>query len=242
MKNIIKKLLFREKSSSNTYIDYLRGIGISIGEDVTIYSPTRTFIDEQYPWMITIGNHVRIAEGVRILTHDYSWSVLKGLPCNQGGGGILGSSGYVTIGDNVFIGQNAIITRNVEIGNNVIIGAGSIVTKDCEENGVYVGIPAKKIMSIEEFCDKRFNVQIKEAKELAIRYYQRFGKKPGLEIFHEYFMLFTTEKDIYKNSTFNLKINLCGNRRESIKYMQEHIPRFQNYNEFMRYCFNDKSE
>ena len=27
--------------------------------------------------MISIGNHVRITEGVKILTHDYSWSVLK---------------------------------------------------------------------------------------------------------------------------------------------------------------------
>lgn len=27
--------------------------------------------------MITIGDHVRITEGVKILTHDYSWSVLK---------------------------------------------------------------------------------------------------------------------------------------------------------------------
>ena len=128
MKDIIKKIVLGKKASSDKYINYLKKIGVKVGEDVTIYAPTKTFIDEQYPWMISIGNHVRITEGVKILTHDYSWSVLKGLKNNHGGA-ILGSSGYVIIGDNVFIGMNSVITRNVKIGNNVIIGVGSVVQK-----------------------------------------------------------------------------------------------------------------
>lgn len=43
---------------------------------MTIYAPTKTFIDEQYPWMISTGNHVRITECVKILAHNYLWSVL----------------------------------------------------------------------------------------------------------------------------------------------------------------------
>lgn len=54
---------------------------------------------------------------------------------------MLGASGVVEIGDNVFIGMNTIIERNVKIGNNVVIGAGSVVTKDCEPNSVYAGAP-----------------------------------------------------------------------------------------------------
>lgn len=61
----------------------MRKIGVEIGKDVVIYVPSKTLIDEQYPWMISIGNHVRITEGVKILTHDYSWIVLK----NYSGGG-----------------------------------------------------------------------------------------------------------------------------------------------------------
>ena len=76
-------------------------------------------------------------------------------------GGIFGASGNVTIGDNVFIGMNAIITRNVTIGDNVIIGVGSIVTKDCESGYVYAGNPAHKIMSIDQFYDKRKELQLK---------------------------------------------------------------------------------
>ena len=127
VKEIGKKLIQGKRYSSETYIAYLRKLGVSIGEDCTIYVPTKTLIDEQYPWMITIGDHVRITEGVKILTHDYSWSVLKTYQ-----GGILGSSGRVTIGNNVFIGMDAIITAGVQIGENVIIGAGSVVTKNCD--------------------------------------------------------------------------------------------------------------
>lgn len=137
IREIIKKIILGKRSSSKSYIEYLRDIGVEIGEDVTIYVPSKTLIDEQYPWMIAIGNHVRITEGVKILTHDYSWSVLKKYATeNENAGEILGASGEVIIGDNVFIGMNSIITRNVTIGNNVIIGTGSVVTKDCKDDGV----------------------------------------------------------------------------------------------------------
>lgn len=83
IREMMKKIFWGKRSSSESYIEYLRDIGVKIGEDVTIYVPSKTLIDEQYPWMISIGNHVRITEGVKILTHDYSWSVLK---CLNGGG------------------------------------------------------------------------------------------------------------------------------------------------------------
>lgn len=94
--------------------------------------------------MIEIGNYVRIAQGVIILTYDCSWYVLKEIT-----GEILGSFGKVKIGNNIFIGMNAIITAGVTIGDNVIIGAGSVVTRDCLFNGVYAENPAKRIMDIE---------------------------------------------------------------------------------------------
>ena len=69
VKEVLKKIAYGKRYSSETYIDYLRRIGVKIGEDCTIYVPSKTLIDEQYPWVITIGNHVRITEGVKILTH-----------------------------------------------------------------------------------------------------------------------------------------------------------------------------
>jgi len=43
----------------------------------------------------------------------------------------------------------------------------------------YAGVPAKKIMTIEEFHEKRKNLQLQEAKEVAIQYYKRTGKIPS---------------------------------------------------------------
>lgn len=49
------------------------------------------------------------------------------------------------IGDNVYVGAGACILGPVKIGNNVIIGANSVVTKDVPSNCVVAGIPAKVI-------------------------------------------------------------------------------------------------
>ena len=129
-------------------------------------------IDIQNPYMIEIGNNVRITKGVTILTHDYSWSVLSGIE-----GDVYGAISKVCIGNNVFIGINSIILRGVTIGDNVIIGAGSVVSKDCEANGVYAGNPAKFIMSIEEFYIRRKKAQINEARQLAVTYNKKNRKK-----------------------------------------------------------------
>lgn len=237
--NIVHRLIFREKSSSQTYLAYLRNKGMKIGEDVRVYVPTKTLIDEQYPWMIEIGNYVRIAQGAILLTHDYSWSVLKrfsGIE-NQPNGAIIGSSGKVKIGNNVFIGMNAIITSGVTIGDNVIIGAGSIVTKDCPSNGVYVGNPAVKIMDISEFYEKRSNAQLQEAKDLAVAYFERFGIKPEPEVFHEYFMLFSSREKAIQNPVFKNKLKKFGNEDESLEFLLQQTPRFNNFDEFLAYCF-----
>ena len=153
-------------------------------------------------------------------------------------GGILGASGIIEIGNNVFIGMNTIIERNVKIGDNVVVGAGSVVTKDCESDSVYAGVPARKLMSIKEFFDKRYAKQKVEAKELAQRYYERFKRRPNPEVFHEYFMLFETEKSVLINNVFSNKLKLSN----TIEYMEEHAPEFSNYEEFMRYCFDDEEE
>lgn len=235
LKKVLKKVIYGAKSDSESYVEHLKAIGMKIGEDCVVYVPTKTLIDEQYPWMISIGNHVRITEGVKILTHDYSWSVLKNYR-----GGIFGASGIVEIGDNVFIGMNAIIERNVKIGNNVIIGAGSVVTKDCKANSVYAGVPAKYIMDVDKYLLKRQSKQLSEAILLAQKYYERYHKKPESSVFHEYFMLFETRESVTNNTVFKKKIQLGNSEEQTLLYMKEHAPMFQNYDEFIKYCFKEK--
>lgn len=232
----LNNLLLGCRRSSGTFIQYLRKQGIRIGEDVTFHDPASTVVDVQNPHLITIGNHVNITRGVVILTHDYSWSVIK--RHERSAGAIMGACGHVTIGDNVFIGVNAIITRGVTIGNNVVIGAGSVVTRDCPDDGVYAGSPARRIMDIETYYEKRRQAQLAEAKESALAYYDRFGKEPPPEVFHEFFMLFADETAVKENPVFANKMLLCENPQLSYQYLKENPPMFESYQAFLAYCFD----
>ena len=188
MNTIVKKImscLLNGKGDSESYIKHLRKIGVKVGDNVIIYSPYKCDIDEQNPHMLEIGNNVKILAGTTILTHDFSWCVTSGLD-----GIVSGAVGKVVIHDNVFIARHATIMRNVEIGENVIIGAGAVVTKDCEPNAVYAGVPAKKIMSIDEFHEKRKKQQLKEAVAIVNEYYKKTGEIPNKKILREYIFLF----------------------------------------------------
>lgn len=103
-----------------------------------------------YPKLIKLHNNIMIAAGVRFITHDASYTVLRKL----GIGLFPEKVGCIEIMDNVYIGYNATIMNNVKIGRNVIVGANTTVTKDLEENGVYVGTPARKISSFDEYVRK----------------------------------------------------------------------------------------
>lgn len=158
---LIKRLVFGSACDSESYVKYLKGKGIKIGEGTIIYEPTTCSIDIQNPKLLTIGDNVRITSGVKILTHDYSWSVLAGVY-----GECLGGVAPVVIGNNVFIGVNACVLKGVHIGDNVIIGAGSVVTHDCKSNYVYAGCPAKMIMSLEEYYNKKKTESILQIKDI----------------------------------------------------------------------------
>jgi maltose O-acetyltransferase len=89
---------------------------------------------------ISIGNDVMIGQELIIHTSNHGMEN-NGIPmCRQ-----LSKIKGVTIGDNVWIGSRVTILPGVNVGNGVVIGAGSIVTKNLESNGVYVGNPAKLI-------------------------------------------------------------------------------------------------
>ncbi len=48
----------------------------------------------------------------------------------------------VKIGNNVWIGMNAVVLKGVTIGDNSIVAAGSVVTKDVPANVIVAGNPA----------------------------------------------------------------------------------------------------
>lgn len=231
VKSIIKKIIYKEKATSESYIEFLRKKGVLIGNGSYIFSPKTTRIDIQRPWLLEIGEDVQIAGGVTILTHGYDWSVLKGKY-----GDIIGSSRKVKIGNNVFIGANSTILKGVKIGDNCIIGACSVVTKTIPDNSVVVGNPAKVICTIEEYYQKRKSVYLNEAKETAIEYYNRYNKVPPKEILDEFFWLWEDE-ETYKNTlSYVNKMKLLRNEKESLKRLKEKNKEFEDYNSFLKFC------
>ena len=223
----IRKAILKEKASSEAYVDYLKSKGASIGEDVHIYSPNKTYIDEQFPWMLTIGNHVHITLGCHILNHDYSWAVGK-----LEYGEVLGGVGQVTIGNNVFIGVNSVILMNTTIGDNVIVGAGSVVKGSIPSNSVVGGAPGKVIATLDKYWEKRKEEQYSEATMMVRRYRERFGKNPPKEKLPAYFFLFEDRNEL-NNEVFIERMKLCGNYDESLRAFIQSKPMFRNYEEFI---------
>lgn len=64
LKQLLKKAIYREKSSSENYINWLRRQGVTIGKGCTVYDPRSTHIDTQNPGMLEI----------RRLCQNYSWN------------------------------------------------------------------------------------------------------------------------------------------------------------------------
>lgn len=230
IKKIIKKLIYRDYADSDSYIKYLRKRGMRIGERCTIYSPRNVVIDLARPWMIEMGNDVKITYGVIILTHGFDWSVMKGVY-----GDVLGSCGKVTIGNNVFIGMNSVILKGVTIGSNVIIGAGSLVNKDIPDNCVVAGNPARVIMSLDEYHQKRMKLQETEAKEMVLEYRKVYGSNPSEEELSEFFWLFTNEGENLPVQ-WDYHMSLGGNREFSNQVIAKHSKRYQNMDDFLNHC------
>lgn len=116
--------------------------GLKIGKATTINAGFN--IDSAWPWLIHIGDHVTISTNVTILAHDASTNIVRQST----------KLGRVTIGNHVFVGTGTIILCGVTIGDNVVIGAGSVVTQSLPSNGVYAGVPTRRICSIDAYREK----------------------------------------------------------------------------------------
>ena len=142
-KPIFDRLLFHCFKSSGNLVNGYKYKGMTIGRDCCIYSTE--FWQEAY--LISIGDHVQITAGVKLFTHGGGWLFRKEIPD-------FDSFGKIIIGDNVYIGNNAMILPGVTIGSNVLIAAGAIVTKNVPDGVVVAGNPARIIESYSTFIEK----------------------------------------------------------------------------------------
>lgn len=139
-----------------------------------IFTPSQTHIDDQALHLLHIGSNVVITGPVTILTHDYSSFVcMRRYPERERAVAAMRS---VMIGDNVFVGWGATILPGTIIGENTIIGAGAVVSGNIEADSVYAGNPARKIMTLEDFYQRRIARQEGEARNIYKSYLDSFGK------------------------------------------------------------------
>jgi maltose O-acetyltransferase len=54
----------------------------------------------------------------------------------------------ISVGDGCWIGARATILPGVNIGRGCIVAAGSVVTTDCDPNGLYAGVPARRVREL----------------------------------------------------------------------------------------------
>ena len=100
------------------------------------------------PYLVTIGSHVFISEGVVFHTHDGGvWIFRDEIPD-------IRVHGTIIIEDNCLIGRNAMLLPDIRIGRNSIVGAGSVVISDVPPNSIVTGVPARAISSIEKYKEK----------------------------------------------------------------------------------------
>lgn len=132
-------------------VEYWRQLGCQIGEGAEIYQSASLGTE---PYLIRIGNHVRINEHVTFVTHDGGVWVLRNTHSDLSD---IDMFRPITVGDNVHIGHYSIIMPGVNIGSNCIIGCGAIVTKDIPDNSIVVGIPARVIENIDDYFIKHKN-------------------------------------------------------------------------------------
>ena len=114
-------------------VTYLRCSGARIGRGTMVSLGAKLDVRRG---RITIGDYCHITHGCVILSHDHIRGRLH--PDRP-------VAATVEIGNNVFVGVNAVVLPGVKIGDNSVVGAGAIVTKSVPANVVVAGNPARVI-------------------------------------------------------------------------------------------------
>ena len=158
-KALEKKRFKRGKLGIGLRYAILRSITDSVGDNVAIFPGTYVLHPENLvvgnnvsiqPMCylecgtvkggITIGNDVSIAHGVTVMATTHTFDD-RDVPIKDQ----KVKDEPVRIEDNVWIGAKVSILSGTTVANGCVVGAGAVVTKPTEPDGVYAGVPARRI-------------------------------------------------------------------------------------------------
>ncbi len=111
--------------------------GIVIGDHVLISPGVRISAAES----ICIADSCMLASHVYITDSDWHGIYDRSMPPRE--------AEPVTLEENVWVGDSAIVCKGVTIGRNSIIGAGAVVTSNIPANVIAAGNPAKIIKHLD---------------------------------------------------------------------------------------------
>jgi acetyltransferase-like isoleucine patch superfamily enzyme len=90
---------------------------------------------------INIGNDCIFGENVKLYDHNHIYTNIDKSVSEQGY-----SDGEIIIGNNVWIGSNVVILKDVHIGNNCVVGAGCVVYRNVPDNTIMLSNGSMKII------------------------------------------------------------------------------------------------
>lgn len=114
-----------------------------------LYYLTFLVFNSSVPPSCSIGARSRFAYGgIGVVLHSRC-RIGRGVNIGQSVtlGGSFGSDVPI-VGDNVWIGPGVRIIGAVRVGNNVILGANAVVTRDVPDNCICAGVPARVLREI----------------------------------------------------------------------------------------------
>jgi acetyltransferase-like isoleucine patch superfamily enzyme len=110
------------------------GKNVTIGQNCNIQAHV-TISNE-----CALGNNVFIAPNSSLLNDKYPKSNFLTSP---------------VVKDNVVVGGGVTVLPGVILGENSVVGGGSVVTKNVPSGRVFMGVPAKEVMTKQEYEAKR---------------------------------------------------------------------------------------
>lgn len=129
-------------------MEQYHGIKIGIGTYGPCFNLDQTWVGNGN---LVVGKYTSIAKGVCIYTRNHPYKSVSTSPIFYNASMSKGylerdliSYGKLTIGNDVWIGQYAVILPSVHyIGDGAVIGAGCIVTKDVPDYAIVAGNPGR---------------------------------------------------------------------------------------------------